>query len=34
MHKWYKHNGPNIGISAEDGFFYRNNSLDKDLEDW
>ena len=33
MHKWFAHIGQ-LGIAAENGFFYRWNSIDKEVDNW
>jgi trehalose 6-phosphate synthase/phosphatase len=34
MHDWYAKKCPNLGLAAENGFFWRWNSVDKGENDW
>ena len=34
MHNWYAEKCPNIGLAAENGFFWRIDSKDKNEHHW
>ena len=34
MHKWYAQSAPQLGLAAENGFFWRLDSVNKDEHKW
>lgn len=34
MHKWYSEAAPSLGLAAENGFFWRMDSIEKDEHMW